>query len=176
MVHPKADPKKGIITHILRRPPGLIECPVVYDFGVGIRPMNWYTPERYVCVEPYSPYCEILEKAGYEVRQGTALTVLQKQPHMDAAYFLDSIEHMEKDEGLEVIRLAKELVTTQIVVFTPRGFLEQTEDAWGYGGHYWQTHRSGWMPKDFPGEGWTFRMRTPEAKKGFTAVWTKPKT
>ncbi len=48
------------------------------------------------------------------------------------------------------IARARYIATQQVVLYTPYGFVEQTHDEWGLGGEEWQTHRSGWLPKDFP--------------------------
>lgn len=145
------EPATTIQAHTLPRPLGLIECDVVLDVGAGIRPMQWYKPERHICVEPYAPYCKILEAAGYEVWEDTAQWVLTKEGmQVDAVYLLDVIEHMEKEIALSVLRWACKVARVQVVVYTPYGFMKQTEDAWGLGGHSWQTHRSGWLPDEFP--------------------------
>jgi len=157
----------GLIRHNLPRPDGLLEAEHLLDIGAGIRPMNWYRPVTHLCVEPYKPYCKILKKAGFKVNKSPALEFLKNCNYkVDAIYLLDVIEHMEKHKGYEVIKLAKKIARDQIVVFTPFGFMEQEGDAWGLGGDYWQTHRSGWLPQDF--KGWQTRRYA----KGFFAIWT----
>ena len=141
----------GLIKHNLPRPEGLIECESVLDIGCGIRPMNWYKPDQHICIEPYDAYIDRLRAAGYAAFQETALHALKKGRTAEGIYLLDVIEHMDKDEGLAVIELAKVQVQVQIVIFTPWGFMEQETDEWGLGGHYWQKHRSGWKPEDLPG-------------------------
>lgn len=177
----------SILKHDLSPPKGLIECKYVVEFGPGIRPFNWYNPKRYTAVEPYLPYCDVLKTiTGAGIVNADALSVLriltddltpgydiEKQVRTvtvgilpQAIYMLDVIEHMEKDEGKEVLELAKTKAKRQVVVYTPHGFQEQTEDAWGLGGDYWQTHRSGWTPDDF--EGWHIEDRG----KAFFALFT----
>ena len=159
----------SLLAHTLERPPGLIECITVLDVGAGIRPMAWYKPVRHVCVEPYAPYVEVLRWSGFEVLALTARECMallgMTGEQFGAVYLLDVIEHMEKDEGQRVLALAQQVATAQVVVYTPDGFKEQTSDVWGYGGHEWQTHRSGWTREDFPG--WTV---TPHQDALF-AVW-----
>lgn len=185
----------GIQKHTLPRPDGLIECRTVLDVGAGIRPMQWYEPERHVCVEPYWPYCEVLLDAGYEIVHGGALDILNlvscpgsdltdRVEHITAhpcafpaaVYILDVIEHLERRDAFAVLALARQIVATQVVIYTPLGFVDQTTDAWGMGGDYWQTHRSGWTPEDFPAaDGWRTDMYIPEdadEPEGFFAVWT----
>lgn len=163
----------GIQEHTLPRPTGLIECGVVLDVGAGIRPMQWYQPEHHTCVEPYGPYCEILAKCGYDAQQMTAEEALM-QWKADAVYLLDVIEHMQKAEGWRVLGLAQQVAQQQVVVYTPVGFVEQAEDVWGLGGEYWQAHRSGWEPQEFPD--WSiqyFHAPKEPSPEGFFAIWPK---
>ena len=157
----------GLIKHNLVRPIGLIECDTVLDIGAGLRPMQWYQPAMHNCVDAFQPYCDKLNDAGYHAFCETAKKYLTHTIlKYEAIYLLDVIEHMEKTEGEEVVKLAQELATKQVVIFTPFGFMEQSGDAWGLGGDYWQTHRSGWLPEEFP-DWHTYRHG-----KGFFAIWT----
>jgi hypothetical protein len=79
---------------------------------------------------------------------------------VDSVYALDFIEHLEKEDGLRMLREAERVARVQIVVYTPDGFFPQSHapdgrDRWGMDGGFWQTHRSGWGTEDF-GEGWDF--------------------
>lgn len=138
------------------RPEGLIEVGTVLDIGAGLRPMGWYKPKRHICIEPHRPYAERLKAAGYEVWNETAAAALEcvltwPRQSIGAVYMLDVIEHMTRAEGERILRLLSWLEAKQIIVFTPKGFMEQSHDAWNLGGEHWQTHRSGWLPADFPG-------------------------
>lgn len=173
--------RNGLIAHNLERPQGLITCACVVDIGAGIRPMQWYKPQQHVCVEPYGPYADRLRAAGYEVNQATATEALEGADPAAfshaAIYLLDVIEHMDKSLGQKVVQMMLAARPRQIVVFTPLGFLpQQGADAWGLGGDYWQEHRSGWMPEDFPG--WEIEISRcgPRAElgRGFFATWTRP--
>lgn len=153
----------GLQAHNLIRPPGLIEVQTVLDVGAGIRPMSWYKPRRHICVEPHPPYAERLMAAGFEVINKTADEALDTET-ADAIYLLDVIEHMEKEDGLRIINKMLNAARTQVVIYTPFGFLEQDHDPWELGGDYWQLHRSGWLPEEFPG--WV----TQRYARGFFAV------
>ena len=155
----------GLARHTLREPPGLIRVQRVLDVGAGIRPMEWYRPAEHICVEPYPPYAAKLKLAGYKVIEATALATLP-EAKTDSIYLLDVIEHMDKDEGWEVIRLAIVAARVQVVVYTPEGFMEQDEDHWEMGGDVWQKHRSGWVPEDFGG------WKTISDGRGFLAICT----
>lgn len=155
----------------LPRPPGLIEVDRVLDIGPGLRPMGWYKPKLHICVEPYDAYASRLRTAGYQVMQLTAQAALciLRPGEIDAIYMLDMIEHMTRLEGEAVLDAAIALQPKQIVVATPVGFYPQEGDAWGLGGDYWQRHRSGWMPHDFPG--WAISYYDNGTKqRGFVAV------
>jgi hypothetical protein len=71
---------------------------------------------------------------------------------------------MDRDEANEVLVAAYE-AAPRIIVYTPNGFLEQTEDCWGLGQHDWQKHRSGWTPDDFAG------WKIIEGPEGFAAIY-----
>lgn len=128
--------------------------------------MQWYAPVTHICIEPYGPYADVLEDAGYMVCRETAKRAL-RYCQGDAVYLLDVIEHMERHVGQCVIEMAVRAARCQVVIYTPMGFLEQTHDAWGMGGERWQTHRSGWTPSDFPG--WDIET----TDEGFFASWTR---
>ncbi len=127
----------------------------ICDIGPGIRPQPFYRADYHLCIEPHEEYANWLKDKGYPVLMGTACEWLPRIEPVDVVYMLDVIEHMDKDEGAEALKLARSKAE-QVVVFTPLGFHEQSykageKDAWGMNGTHWQTHRSGWMPDDFPG-------------------------
>lgn len=165
----------GLMRHTLPRPDGLVVADTVLDIGAGLRPMQWYQPKLlHCCVEPYRPYAEKLRAAGYEVFEYTALAWLRGCRHYEAVYLLDVIEHMIHLDALNVLRHACRVAQKQVVVFTPYGFVQQTHDAWNMGGEYWQTHRSGWTPEDFPPP-WRTQLYCPTTSQpeGFFALWTR---
>lgn len=127
----------------------------IADIGPGIRPQPFYTAKEHICVEPHGEYADWLEAQGYPVVRKTAREALREMDRVGVIFMLDVIEHMDKEEGVECLRLSLEKAD-QVVVFTPLGFHEQSykdgdRDAWGMNGTHWQTHRSGWTPDDFPG-------------------------
>jgi len=128
----------------------------IIDIGPGIKPVRFFEPELHICVEPSPVYAKILKDNGYNVVNATAIDALKVLDAVDSIFMLDVIEHMEKEEGFEVIELAKKKALSQVIIFTPNGFLDQTTDEWGYGQTEWQTHRSGWYVGDFP----EFKIRT----------------
>lgn len=145
----------------------LTPCEILVDVGCGLRPQNLVRCRRHICLEPHSEYADALEAAGYEVIRGTAKDL----PACDTVVALDVIEHMERLEGESFIADALEKAS-QIVIFTPLGFMPQDEigktDSWGMNGQSWQRHRSGWTPEDFPG--W-LHLVFPTMNKGFGAFF-----
>lgn len=130
-------------------------APRICDIGPGIRPQPFYRADSHLCIEPHEEYANWLRDKGYDVLLGTALEMLPIITPVEVVYMLDVIEHMDKEEGFEALRLARSK-SHQVVIFTPLGFHEQSykpgdKDAWGMNGTHWQTHRSGWTPDDFPG-------------------------
>jgi hypothetical protein len=125
------------------------------DIGPGIRPQMFVPCARHICFEPHGEYCEILRNHGYEVIQGAAPEDMVKLDPADTIVAIDVIEHMTRADGLEMVSEMLRLARKQVVIFTPLGFMRQDggsdRDPWGYHGQYWQEHRSGWTPADFPG-------------------------
>ena len=145
----------------------ILETDVVLDIGCGIRPMTFFRPRVHVCVEPYQEYVQILKQVAahqphlviVQTDASNIVRVLADQS-VDSIFLIDVIEHLSKDEGLEILNQCRRIVRRQIAVFTPLGFVPQEfedeeHDAWGLSGTDLQRHRSGWTPDDF-GEGWGF--------------------
>jgi len=62
----------------------------------------------------------------------------------DAVLWYDSIEHLDKDVGINAIADSMTIARKRVGVFTPLGFLEQTENVWGGDAGDAQVHKSGW--------------------------------
>lgn len=147
------------------------------DIGPGIAPQKIARFTTHLCVEPHIEYVERLARDRYPVMMMTAADALPRLRPVDVIFMLDVIEHMDREEGEAVLEIAK-ATARQIIVFTPIGFYPQSykdgaKDAWGMNGAYWQTHRSGWVPEDFPG--WEILVE-PEAHEGhgaFVAIWSR---
>ncbi|MEW6507364.1 MAG: glycosyltransferase [Bacteroidota bacterium] len=144
----------------------IIPVNIIGDIGCGIRPQNFIAPQYHLCIDPHNQYLEFVKnnnKSGVNysyVNLDWARAVhLFPENSLETVFLLDVIEHLEKDAALMLLSATKKIVTKQIVLFTPLGFIEQNhetdKDAWGLDGGKWQEHKSGWMPEDF-GEGWEF--------------------
>jgi SAM-dependent methyltransferase len=66
----------------------------------------------------------------------------------DAVLWFDSIEHLEKEDGIEALKDSILIARKCVGVFTPHGFLEQTENVWGGEAKDAQVHKSGWTGDD----------------------------
>lgn len=141
---------------------------VVLDLGPGICPQPFVKPFVHICVDAHRPYLERVKKdvsddPKYVFINAPWHEAMEKLPDksVDTVFALDFIEHLEKEDGLRMLREAERVARRQIVVYTPHGFFPQTyddpekPDRWGMDGGYWQTHRSGWEMEDF-GELWDF--------------------
>ncbi len=131
----------------------------VLDIGPGIRPQSLVDSDTHVCFEPYAEYASILssEHPQLVVVQGTWQDAVQMMPSssVDTVVLLDVIEHLPKEDGRRLLDATVAIARSQVVVFTPLGFMAQGDledkDAWGLDGTDWQVHRSGWSPEDFDG-------------------------
>lgn len=147
-------PDLFILVRQLLRP---MELRTLLDLGSSNRPASadLLLPgtTRHVCVDPCQEALAGLP-ARYETWNMTARVALGQTPkgEFDAILLLDVIEHMEKEEGQDVIELALDREPKVIVVFTPLGFVPQEPHE---PGGEWQRHRSGWTPDDFRGR-WLF--------------------
>src|SRR5436190_4493745 len=143
------------------------DAEVVLDLGAGIVPQPFVPkPLVHICVDAHRPYLDRVRR-----ERGDPRLVLLNAPwedamamlpdkSVDSVFALDFIEHLEKEDGLRMLREAERVARIQILVYTPNGFFPQSyqpggRDRWGMDGGFWQTHRSGWGVDDF-GDGWDF--------------------
>jgi len=139
---------------------------VVLDLGPGICPQPFLKPYVHICVDAHRPYLERLKRESADDPRYVLINAPWDQvigmlpdKSVDTVFALDFIEHLEKPDGLRMLREAERVARRQVVVYTPHGFYPQSyddprkPDRWGMDGGYWQTHRSGWAPEDF-GEEW----------------------
>jgi hypothetical protein len=142
---------------------------IVLDIGCGIYPINFFIPKLHIMVEPWSEYVDILKNRYAKdsrvlIFQAGAIEVLKtlSDDSVDSVFLLDVIEHLEKEQGEELLSEIERVATQQIVVFTPLGFMPQHVennklDRWGLSGGDYQEHKSGWLPEDFADD-WTFHV------------------
>ncbi|HUW17753.1 MAG TPA: methyltransferase domain-containing protein [Sedimentisphaerales bacterium] len=122
----------------------------VLDVGCGLGDyLEKYTnnSQRVVAVEPYLPYLrEGQKKAPWaEFKNTDALTYFaQTDEKFDCVLLIDVVEHLEKEQAVQMVQRAIKHSRKTVFCQTPFGVHEQHRDLWNMGGDYWQTHRSVW--------------------------------
>ena len=68
----------------------------------------------------------------------------------DAVVAVDLLEHLDHADGARLLATMEEIARQRVVVFTPNGYVEQTER----GGNPFQVHRSGWSTAELRERGY----------------------
>jgi hypothetical protein len=130
----------------------------VLDVACGLSLKSKYIPAQVrVGVDIYEPYFAHIETdvpyavVKYDIRKLRDIFIPKS---FDLVIALDIIEHVTKDEGLELMRQCEEIARKGVIFETPSGYVPQNLDIQGHGGHEWQTHRSGWERKEFEERGY----------------------
>lgn len=139
----------------------ILKTDVVLDIGCGIRPQTFFSPQVHICIEPFGQYRKVIKpffpnNSHFIFLKSDALKAIRNldDASVDTVFMIDLIEHLEKKDGLQLLREADRVARKQIIVFTPLGFYPMhfganDTDAWGLGGVDVQEHKSGWLPEDF---------------------------
>jgi 2-polyprenyl-3-methyl-5-hydroxy-6-metoxy-1,4-benzoquinol methylase len=97
--------------------------------------------------------CEITGVDNYEISKvhdkfykNDVLNINQifKENSFDCVMAMDLIEHLTKEEGIELIEKMIKIAKEKIIIYTPNGFVDQ--DA--FDGNPNQIHKSGWDYKE----------------------------
>jgi predicted TPR repeat methyltransferase len=73
-----------------------------------------------------------------------------KSNSFDCVIAMDLIEHLEKKDGLKLIKKMEKIAKKKVIIFTPNGFLPQGK----YDNNPWQIHKSGWTSKEMENKGY----------------------
>jgi hypothetical protein len=117
------------------------------EFGAGrFNYTSTLATKRKIGVEIFQDYLEKYDAPGVEkvhgdMREWQSLGL----PEFQVALFVDSLEHIPKQDGL---RLLDSLADKTVLVYVPEGYWKQDDDPWGHG-NPWQEHKSEWWPEDF---------------------------
>jgi len=135
----------------------------VLDVACGLSLKSQYIDaEIRVGIDIYRPFLEKIQ-AGcpFAVINADALEIgsLFLPDSFDLVLLLDIVEHLEKDDSLKLIGMAEQIARVAVIVETPKGYVPQNIDIWGWGGHEYQTHRSGWEPAEFEKLGYSVILR-----------------
>lgn len=130
----------------------------VLDVACGLSLKSKYIPAQIrVGVDIYEPYFQHIQAdvpyvvIKYDIRH---LRDIFLPKSFDLVIALDIIEHITKEEGIELMRQCEDIARKGVIFETPKGYIPQNLDIQGHGGHEWQTHRSGWEPEEFTGHGY----------------------
>jgi hypothetical protein len=132
----------------------LIDMESVLDLGCGRHSFVGILPPKVkkVGVEIYEPYIKeaVESKRLNHIVKADIKDVSFKEKSFDAVVALDVIEHLEKQDALELMRRMERWARRKVVIFTPNGFLEQgpLED------NPYQRHCSGWDVTFFKDNGY----------------------
>ncbi len=135
----------------------------VLDVACGLSLKSKYIPAQIrVGVDIYDEYFKHIESdvpyvtVKYDVPK---LNEIFMPKSFDLVIGCDIIEHLEKDEGFELLRQCEEIARKAVISENPRGHIPQDIDILGYGGDHWQTHRSAWEPEEFEKLGYKVLVR-----------------
>lgn len=126
------------------------DCREVADLGCGrSSPLGELDPGQWrLGVDIHRPALEEARSRGthdaYVQADVRAAGRLLKPDSCECVVLIDVIEHLDKEDGVDVLRAAEKVASRRVVVLTPNGFVEQKE----YGENRWQQHRSGWSAEE----------------------------
>lgn len=92
-------------------------------------------------------------------------SLIKQKKKYDVVFCSQTIEHISRINGEELLELSKKLAKKRIVFGTPRGYMEQPEEFLGE--NPYQRHKSGWTVDDFKSRGYKVYGI------GFSPVWSE---
>lgn len=127
----------------------------IVDLGCGTAKASLRIPcKKLIAVDVFEPYLEIIRKKGRKNVETRRMNILEFAKNMklnkeivDIVLLGDVIEHLEKEQGVTLLKDLKE-ITERIIVFTPVGPVELDKDPWGFENDEFHTHRSAWYPEE----------------------------
>lgn len=158
----KEDWKQNTLPEIFKDewPEGVVS---VLDVGCGLALKSKYIPAQIrVGVDIYPEYFKHIESdVPYIVIKWDArkLEEIFEPKSFDLVIATDIIEHLHFREAVPLMEAMERIARKAVIIETPMGFINQNLDITGHGGDEWQTHRSGWQPRDFQLRGYTTKLR-----------------
>lgn len=129
------------------------EIETILDAACGLSLKSKYIPAKIrLGLDIYPEYFKHIEAdVPYVVMKGDIRKLREyfEPKSFDLVLVLDVVEHLVKEESLDMLKQAEEIAKKAVIIETPRGFLPTNMDILGHGGHDVQTHRSGWEPEEF---------------------------
>lgn len=155
----KQDWQQNNLTKIFTLP----RVSTILDVACGLSLRSKFIPaDVRVGVDIYDEYFKHIEAevpyavVKHDVRN---LSDIFMPKSFDLVIALDIVEHLEKEEALEMIRQCEEIAKIAVIIETPEGYIPQDIDILGHGGHKYQTHRSGWEVDEFKKMGYNVITR-----------------
>ncbi|MFX1504291.1 MAG: methyltransferase domain-containing protein [Promethearchaeota archaeon] len=123
------------------------DCDSCLDLGCGSNsPLSKIENSKQYClgVDIFENYIEISKKKKIH-NDYLLLNILEidrkiPEKSFDCVLLLDVIEHLEKLDGIKLIKKIEKIAKKKIIIFTPNGFLHQDK----YDDNIYQIHRSEW--------------------------------
>jgi SAM-dependent methyltransferase len=122
-------------------------CQTLLDVGCGANsPIKRFSGKlQYsVGVDIFEPSVIVSQGANihteYRVMDTLQIGSHFQERSFDCVLASDLIEHLSKEDGLRLIAMMEKIARKKVIIFTPNGFLPQSE----YGGNRFQVHLSGW--------------------------------
>jgi SAM-dependent methyltransferase len=135
----------------------------ILDVACGLSLKSKFIPAQIrVGVDIYDKYFDHIEAEvpyvvmKYDVRKLNEIFVPKS---FDLVIALDIIEHLEKQESLDMIAQCEKIARKGVILETPNGYIPQNLDILGHGGHEFQTHRCGWDPAELEKLGYKVIVR-----------------
>lgn len=164
---PKADWEKNTLKNIFSRadlwPWKDGEIMSILDVGCGLALKSKFLPAQIrVGVDIYEEYFKHIESevpyvvVKYDVRK---LHEIFMPKSFDIVIGCDIIEHLEKEEALDMIKQCEAIAKMANIIEAPKGFIPQDIDILGYGGHDVQTHRCGFEAGELEALGYKVLVR-----------------
>jgi len=132
------------------------DCKSLLDIGCGDNSPIHPFSKRIYCVglDIFEPSLEKSKKKKihneyYKIDYSQAEEIFEENS-FDCVLASDFIEHLEKKEGYELLRIMEKLSKKKVIIFTPNGFLPTGE----YEGNPWQVHKSGWTVEEMKKRGY----------------------
>lgn len=191
---PKEDWAQNPVHEVLRRAGlwsfGSIES--VLDVACGLSLKSKFLPAQIrVGIDVHEPYLRAIESdVPYVVMKGDVRNLREHflENSFDIVYALNIVEHLEKEEALQLVGECKSIAKLAVVLDTPNGYVPQNIDIQGFGADHWETHRCGWTVSEFEDLGFHCDVRPytmSDIKRHteldvdthieiITAIWCKP--
>lgn len=135
----------------------------ILDVACGLSLKSKFIPAQIrVGVDIYEKYFDHIETdvpyvvVKYDVRKLNEIFVPNS---FDMVIALDIVEHLEKEESMDMIKQCEKIARKAVIFECPRGYVPQNIDILGHGGHDVQTHRSEWEPEEFEKMGYETLVR-----------------